>query len=143
MLVLTVISLLTGCSHRAKDSTMSETQLMTEIEEVLGKFDAVLVKNRCVAEYAQLRLQGGCYLSRAQSEEIAKDVAQALVKAGFEPYRLLRLDFGVWSTTLHKGKTDVAFSVEPLALDLGQKYAADQQAGYRSKLTLSLSATEK
>ncbi|MBZ9715376.1 hypothetical protein [Deinococcus multiflagellatus] len=136
---LMVVGLLSGCTPRAKDATMTEAQIMSDIESVLGQFDTVLVENRCASEYAQLHLNGGCYLSRVPSEDTAKAVAQALVKAGFEPQRSLRLDFGAWSTVLKKNQTALAFSVEPLTRDSGEKYAADRKAGYQSKVTVSLS----
>lgn len=117
---------------------MSGTQIMSEVEAVLRGFHTIVPTNRCAQAYAELNLHGGCYLSRSPKDDIAKDVAQALVTAGFEPQGLLRQDFGAWSAQFQKGPTAMSFVVESMASSPGDERYADYRAGYQSKVTVSL-----
>ncbi|THF69315.1 hypothetical protein E7T06_12555 [Deinococcus sp. Arct2-2] len=141
MRTVMLLSLLSSCTPKANGGAMSSTQVMSEIEAVLSKFEFMLVKNQCVAVYAEFKENGGCYLSRAPRDETALQIAEALVKAGFKQQRSLRLDFGSWTTVLDKGNFGISYTVHSLATDPDS--SADYQAGYKTKLTIALTDTRE
>lgn len=141
VLFIVTVGVLAGCTPRGQDERMTGSDVMKEVETVLSGLPDISVVNRCAQIYAERKEFGGCYLSKAPSEDSAREVVAALAHTGFTQRGTLRLDFGRWTTVLDNGGFAASVSVDSLASTPGENNDQVYQQGYRSKVTVALTET--